>query len=217
MWPTHIKACPTQISHLPKSSMGLSDNHRDHTNLAGTAICARCCTRSIKMKLHVHVLPRTWYWLPGFLVCTLNLLTWTPLANEMIFLLKLWMYTVILPFWLKRNIWVAWIHSVVNSECWNLAPASTGRWGRFFTSEISELLVVHRPRHLRTGWKSPEGVMIREFFFFFCVELCCKNVGRSGQQNRSPSEEDGWRLWREGDPEHCGVHSSGLGCTQVSF
>lgn len=48
------------------------------------------------------------------------------------------------------------------------------------------------------------------------IEFCCKNAGGSSKPDFSPSEENGRRLWREGDPEHCGVYSCGLGCIQVS-
>lgn len=52
--------------------------------------------------------------------------------------------------------------------------------------------------------------------FLLPTELCCKDVGGSRQPDSGPSEENGRRIWREGDPEHPGVHGSGHGCIQVS-
>lgn len=57
---------------------------------------------------------------------------------------------------------------------------------------------------------------VQVIFFFLSTELCCKHVGGSSKPDFGPGEENGRRLWRERDPEHCGIHGSGSGCIQVS-
>lgn len=42
-----------------------------------------------------------------------------------------------------------------------------------------------------------------------------KGVGHPREQGGGPSEEDGWRLWGEGEPHHHSVHCGRRGSQQV--
>lgn len=42
-----------------------------------------------------------------------------------------------------------------------------------------------------------------------------EGLGRPKQQGGGPNQEDGWRLWREGEPEHHTDHRGRRGSSQV--
>lgn len=64
---------------------------------------------------------------------------------------------------------------------------------------------------------SPGGICIHwEYFVLLLTVLCRKNVGGSSKPDSGSSEENGRRLWREGDPGHRDDCGCGPGCIQVS-
>lgn len=67
-----------------------------------------------------------------------------------------------------------------------LDPGTRQHWEvrRIFIPRILECIAVLRPMHVgqvkvRPGKKSEDASMQGYILFFLCVELCCKNVGRS--------------------------------------